>query len=120
MAKKAKRKLEEDEEYRSFQFPEFDDEKFLAHEFEQTYATGIAFGFAGAMAAVSYAVDRLNVPALAAAAAAIALLVAGPFVIRKVRPLASEYTKGDWAGLIVMMVFGWLGIWFVLLNVFPT
>jgi hypothetical protein len=120
MAKKARRKLEEDEEYNSFQFPEFDDGKFLAHEFEQTYATAIAFAIVGIMAVVSYLVDRSTAPPVIAVVAAIAILVVAPFLIQRLRPLAGEYTKGDWAGLIVMMVFGWLGLWFVLLNVFPV
>jgi hypothetical protein len=120
MAKKARRRLEEDEEFHSFQFPRFDDEQFLAHEFEQTYATAIAFALAGGMAVVSYLIDRANLPAVLALAAAIAILVASPFLIQRLRPLSSEYTKGDWAGLIVMMIFGWLGLWFVLLNVLPT
>ncbi len=120
MAKKAKRKLEEDDEYKSFQFPEFDDTKFLAHEFEQTYATAIAFGVAGAMAVVAYLIDRANVPAVVAVVASILILLSAPFLIQRLRPLSTEYTKGDWAGLIVMMLFGWLGLWFVLLNVFPV
>ncbi|MCI4330422.1 MAG: hypothetical protein L3K19_01055 [Thermoplasmata archaeon] len=119
MAKKAKRRLEEDEEYKSFQFPEFDDQKFLDHEFEQTYATAIAFGLVGLMAVASYLVDRAQVPAILAVFAALAILVAAPFLIQRVRPLSSDYTKGDWAGLIVIMLFGWLGLWFVLLNVLP-
>jgi hypothetical protein len=120
VAKKAKRKLEEDEEYNSFQFPEFDDRKFLAHEFEQTYATVIAFAIAGVMAVAAYLVDRTALPSVLAVAVAIGILLAAPFVIQRLRPLSTEYTKGDWAGLIVMMVFGWLGLWFVLLNVLPV
>jgi len=35
------------------------------------------------------------------------------------RTKSAIYTKGDWAGLIALEFFGWLALWFVLLNLSP-
>ncbi|MFI5418553.1 MAG: hypothetical protein ACHQ2Y_06635 [Candidatus Lutacidiplasmatales archaeon] len=123
MAKKAKRKLEADEEVRSFTFPEFDVPKFLRHEFEQSAATALAILFALVSGVASFGVDRASLPSVLSSvlpvAIGVALLVAAPFIILKIRSQSGEYTKGDWAGIIVTQLFAWLGIWFLLLNVFP-
>ena len=119
MAKKAKRKLEEDEEYASFRFPDFDEVKFIAHEFEQSIAIGIAFALAGVIGVLSYLIDRTSLPLVVPVVAGIALILFSPFLIQRLRPLSGDYTKGDWAGLILTEFFGWLGIWFLLLNVAP-
>ena len=44
--------------------------------------------------------------------------MASPWIFQRLRPASSEYTKGDWASLILMQTFGWLGIWFVLTDLF--
>ncbi|MCI4317914.1 MAG: hypothetical protein L3J96_05190 [Thermoplasmata archaeon] len=119
MAKKAKRKLEEDEANASFEFPEFDERKFIVHEFEQSWAIAIAFALSGLLGALSYLIDRVNLPLIFPVVVGVGLVALSPFLILRIRPLASEYTKGDWAGLILTEFFGWLGIWFLLLNVLP-
>ena len=118
MAKKAKRKLEEDEAFASFQFPEFDEKKFIAHEFEQSWAIAIAFLLSVVLGAISYLLDRTSLPLVVPVVVGIALVATSPFLLQRLRPLADEYTKGDWAGLILTEFFGWLGIWFLLLNLF--
>ena len=119
MAKKAVRKLEEEEEARSFDFPTFDEAKFVAHEFEQSYATGIAIGLAAVFGVLSYLIERATAPGIVAAVVGIALIAFSPFLYPRLRPLAGEYTRGEWAGLLVTELFGWMGIWFLLLNVLP-
>ncbi len=47
----------------------------------------------------------------------LAVVIASPFLIRRLRASAGDYTKGDWAALILVEVFGWLGFWFVLSDV---
>lgn len=49
--------------------------------------------------------------------AGLAVVIGSPFLIRRLRAAAATYTKGDWAGLILVELFGWLGIWFVLTDV---
>jgi hypothetical protein len=118
VAKKAKRRLEEDEQYRSFEFPTFDEPKFIHHEFEQTVATVIAFGFAVGLGAFSFAVGGTVLTALVALVVSVAVIVFTPWLFQRIRPLAAEYTKGEWAGILMMEIFGWLGIWFLLTDVF--
>jgi hypothetical protein len=120
MAKKAKHKLAEDEKFEAFQFPDFDERKFLDHEYEQSIATAIAVLLAIALAAICWELDRLmgstqgflEVPWIVGLAG----VVAGPFLIRSLRPLADDYTKGDWAWLILTTFMGWLGVWFLLAD----
>ena len=118
MAKKAKKRLEEDEVYASFKFPDFDERKFIHHEFEQSWAIAIAFGFAVVLAAVCYSLDRMGLPLVVPALLGVLLLISSPFIVQRLRPLAHEYTKGDWAGILMTVFFGWLGFWFLFLDIF--
>ena len=45
------------------------------------------------------------------------LLAGSPILIQRLRPKASEYTRGEWAGLILLEFFGWVGFWFLLSDV---
>lgn len=119
MAKKARRKLDEDEEYKGFRFPEFDEGKFLAHEFEQSIAGGLSIGMAIVLGFACWFVDRVA-PVFVAPLVGSAGLILSPFLIQRLRPLSAEYTRGEWAGLIAMELFGWLGIWFLLVDVLPS
>ncbi len=113
MAKKVRAKLEEEEQARAFEFPQFDEPKFLRHEFEQTFATLIAFGFALGLGALSFLVSWAALPGLLAAAIALVVVVFSPWLIQRVRREAASYTRGEWAGLVLLEVFGWLGFWFL-------
>ncbi|HXQ94656.1 MAG TPA: hypothetical protein VN864_05775 [Thermoplasmata archaeon] len=115
MAKKARRKAEE-EEANEFTFPEFDERNFLRHEYEQTFAMGIALAIAIGLGAISWAIDSAGLPVVIPIVVAAAAIVFSPFLYLRIRDIAGEYTKGDWAGLILMETFGWLGIWFLLLD----
>jgi hypothetical protein len=117
MAKKARRKLDEDAEADAFTFPEFDERKFLRHEYEQTAATGLAIGLAILLGFVSWAIDRVGLPLVVPVVVSVAVIVFSPYLFLRVRETAGEYTKGDWAGLILTETFGWLGVWFLLLDV---
>jgi hypothetical protein len=115
MAKKARRKAEE-EEANEFTFPEFDERSFLRHEYEQTFAMAAALVVAIALGVVSWAIDSAGLPVVIPVVLAVAAIVFSPFLFLRWRTTANEYTKGDWAGLILMETFGWLGIWFLLLD----
>jgi|GEM_PF-400114 len=123
MAKK--KKIEEEDEV-GFEFPEFDEAAFVQHESEQTYATLLALLFAIVLAIVSFAIDWVARGApvggtdplvFVPPVLGVAVLIASPFVIGRLRPASSEYTKGDWASLLLIEIFGWIGIWFVLTDV---
>jgi hypothetical protein len=117
VAKKARRKPDEEEEYRTFKFPEFDEGKFLSHEFEQTGAAVVAVGLAVLLGAASFLIDRANLIFLPPVVA-IAVIAFSPYLIQRIRPPKNPYTKGEWVGLLVTELFGWLGVWFLFLNVF--
>ncbi|HYK93609.1 MAG TPA: hypothetical protein VEY07_06165 [Thermoplasmata archaeon] len=116
MAKKVRQKLEEDEAARHFEFPPFDEPKFLRHEFEQTGATIIAFGFALALGILSFAVTWAALPVLLAVAVSLVIIVFTPWLVRRLRQAAADYTRGEWAGLLLLEIFGWLGFWFLLTD----
>jgi hypothetical protein len=120
MAKKAKRRSEEQEAEEAFKFPEFDVNKFVEHEYEQARAMWVALGLAGALGAAAYLCDRFHLPLVLPIVLGIAVIIASPFIIRRLRSRSKEYTRGEWASLFMMQIFGWLGIWFLLLNVFPV
>ncbi len=120
MAKKARRKLEEKAEERAFEFPPFDEQKFISHEFEQTLAMGVALAGAVGLGVLSWALQVVGTPWFVPVVLALAVLVAFPIVWRRTRGPAREYTKGDWATLLLTQLFGWLGFWFLFANVFPV
>jgi hypothetical protein len=124
VAKKARKKLEEDAEAGSFQFPEFDEHAFIEHENEQTIATGFALLLAVVLAAVSFGIDRglagFSQPTLqwlVPMAVSIGAIAFSPLILQRFRGDAPEYTRGDWASVILLEVFGWLGFWFLLSDV---
>lgn len=123
MAKKARKKLEEEAEA-SFEFPEFDVGAFMRHEFEQSVATGIALALAVILGVVSVVLTHVLSTAapgvlegIVPAGLAIATIAASPLIVGRLRAAAKDYTKGDWASMILMELFGWIGIWFLLTDV---
>ncbi|HLM70796.1 MAG: hypothetical protein ACHQ0I_03635 [Candidatus Lutacidiplasmatales archaeon] len=118
MAKKVRRKLEE-EEAAAFEFPVFDEVAFMNKEFELTYALTLAGLFTVLLGALAWGMTVAGLPWFVVFPLGIALLALSPFLIRRLRTRSSIYTKGDWAGLIALEFFGWLAMWFVLLNLSP-
>lgn len=123
MAKKARKRLEE-EEASAFEFPEFDEHGFMQHEFEQSYATAIALVIAVVLGVLSFGLTHVLASAGAGPLEGIIPVVVGigiiastPFVVGRLRTTSGTYTKGDWASMILMELFGWLGIWFLLTDV---
>jgi hypothetical protein len=119
VAKKARRKPDEDEEFRSFKFPEFDEKRFLTHEMEQSLVAILAMAIALLLAAVSLFLDHAGLY-FVAPIVGIAVIAFSPYLILQVRTPSVPYTKGEWAGMLALEIFAWLGLWFLLLNVFPT
>ncbi|MGC2288899.1 MAG: hypothetical protein WA688_03470 [Thermoplasmata archaeon] len=115
MAKKARKKLEEAAEP-PFEFPTFDSQTFLTHEFEMTTATTIALFVAILLGLLSWALGVVGLPWYAPVAISIAIIALVPVVLTRLRDETKIYTKGDWAGLFLMEIFGWLGFWFLFAN----
>jgi hypothetical protein len=121
VAKKVRTRPEEAEENK-FEFPVFDERAFVDHELELTYGMVFAVvfaAFAGLLSGVVSLVGGGGVPVALAVLVGLAVIVASPFVIPRLRTEASGYTKGDWAGLIALQFFGWLGLWFLIAELFP-
>lgn len=126
MAKKARRRLEEDAAP-PFEFPEFDEASFVRHEYEQTNAMFFSIVVAVGLAVLSLALDRLlagvspaSLQGWVPAAVSLALIAISPLILLRLRNGAPDYTRGDWATVILLEVFGWLGFWFLLSDVFPA
>lgn len=123
MAKKAKKKLEEDDDYKAFHFPHFDVVEFIHYELEQTSATVMAVVAALAVALLSWGLTVYGMGIQLEVAFALVSLMIGfvvmglfPFLVRWAREKAPTYRTGDWATLLLIYLFLWLGIWNLLLN----
>jgi hypothetical protein len=118
MAKKARKKLEEAAP--AFEFPTFDEAGFVWKELELSGATLLAGLFAVVFGVLSWGMRIAGLPWFAAFPVGLGGIIASMFVIQRLREASHAYTKGDWAGLFVLEFFGWLALWFVLVNLSPT
>jgi hypothetical protein len=119
MAKKARRKLE-DEEEEAFEFPVFDEKGFATKEFELGSGLLLVGLITVVIGLVSWVISTLGVTVWVPLGLGILVIALSPFLIQRLRTLSTLYTKGDWAGLLAMEFFGWFAIWFLLLNLAPT
>ncbi len=117
MAKKVRRKIEEEEP--AFEFPVFDEAAFASKEFELTYGLAWAGGLTLLMGVLSWVLSVSGFYWYVVFPIGVVLLAASPFIIGKLRSQSSIYTKGDWAGLMALEFFGWLALWFVLQSLSP-
>lgn len=116
MAKKVRRNPEAEEEAK-FEFPAFDEAGFVTKELEMTFALSLASAFAVLLGVVSWAMTNAGLPWWAPFLIGFVGTVLSLFAIRRLRERSAVYTKGDWAGLFALEFFGWLALWFVLVNV---
>lgn len=123
MAKKSRQKVDEEEKAKAFKFPEFDVRAFLEYELEQTRAVIIALVFSVVMIVVAWRLTLYGVAqGLGGVYGGICILlgfivaIVLVFAIRWLRPKAKDYRKGDWAMLILLYLFLYLGVWALLLN----
>ena len=119
MAKKARKKMEEDA-VPAFEFPPFDEAGFVWKEYELATATALAGVLALVLGLVAWILSAAGLNGYIPFGLGLAGIVGSVFLIQRIRPNSRYYTKGDWAGLIALEFFGWLAIWFLLLNISPT
>jgi hypothetical protein len=119
MAKKARRRLEE-EEAQAFEFPPFDEDAFAKKEFELGTGLLLAGLLTVVIGVLCWVLTVVGLPSLVPFGIGIALIAASPYIIGRLRSLSSMFTKGDWAGLIALEFFGFLALWFLLLNLSST
>ncbi|MCI4335420.1 MAG: hypothetical protein L3K04_07340 [Thermoplasmata archaeon] len=113
MAKKGRQKIEE-RESTAFEFPVFDERAFIRHELDLSWATAIALAVSVLIGLASAAIVQIGVSFTISILVGVLGIVAIPSIIGAVRTTHEEYTKGDWAGVIAVAVFVWLGVWFLL------
>jgi hypothetical protein len=121
MAKKVRQKPTETEESR-FEFPVFDEAGYVAHELELTAGMALAILWAvigGVLSAfVGYYASSLGIGG--PIAVGFVVVLSSFFAFPTVHDKISTYTRTEWAGVVALEVFGWLGIWFLLAEFLGT
>jgi len=115
VAKKVRRKPEE--EAPKFEFPPFDEAAFVAKESELAGGLTIMVVLTALLGIVSWGITRAGLAWWLAFGIGLVGLVMSPFLIARLRVQSALYTKGDWASMMMFEFFGWLALWFVLVNV---
>jgi hypothetical protein len=114
VAKKVRQKPED--EAPKFEFPEFDEVGFVAKESELAAGLWIAGGLTLVLGAIAWLLTHSGVPWDEVFLIGILGIAVSPFVISRLRSRSDLYTKGDWAGFVMLEFFGMLALWFVLVN----
>ncbi len=119
MAKKVRPKGEATEEEPGFEFPVFDEGAYIAKEYEISRGMAIAGLLAVAVGMAAWAGTSAGLPWYVEVVFGFAALIAVYPVVHALHPRAHVFTGGDWAALFAVVFFGWLAIWFMLLNLAP-
>jgi hypothetical protein len=117
VAKKARRRLDEQAEENAFDFPVFDEAAFAAKEFQLTGAVISSGGLALVLGAFAWFCTSLGLGWYVPFPLAFLIVLLSPWFLGKLLRSSTLFTKGDWAGLLALEFFGFLAVWFVLVNV---
>ena len=117
MAKKVRRRPDEEAEENAFDFPVFDEKAFAAKEFELTGATAIGGLIALLIGVLAWQATGAGLPWYVPFPLGLLVSVLSPWFVGRLRAGATTFTKGDWAGIVALEFFGFLAVWFVLVNV---
>lgn len=113
MAKKGRQKIEE-KESTAFEFPVFDETGFIRHELDLSWATVIALTFSVLLGVLGAVAVHFGLPFTIPIVIGILGIAAIPSTVQSIRHSDEVYTKGDWAGILAVAFFVWLGVWFLL------
>jgi len=117
MAKKVRRKPDEEAEEKAFDFPVFDEAAFAAKEFGLTGAVVLAAGVAILLGVFSWFCTTAHLYWYVPFPISFLVVILSPLFLGRILSGSSVFTKGDWAGLLALEFFGFLALWFVLVNV---
>ena len=116
MAKKARRKLDEEAEEKAFDFPVFDEVAFADKEFGLTGAVALGGVVALVLGVFAWVCTSQGLGWYIPFPIALLLALLSPAYLGRWLPKSSAFTKGDWAGVIALEFFGFLAVWFVLVT----
>jgi len=116
VAKKVRRKPDEVAEEKAFDFPVFDEAAFAAKEFRLTSGVLLACGVTLALGAFAWVCTNGGLPWYVPFPIGFLLSVLSPWFLGRLVPGSDIFTKGDWAGMVALEFFGFLGLWFVLVK----
>ena len=116
MAKKVRRRPDEETDEKAFEFPVFDEAAFAAKEFRLTAAVALASAVAVLLGALAWFCTSSHLPWYVPFPIAFLLILVSPWYLERLLTGAETFTKGDWAGLVFTEFFGFLAVWFVLVN----
>jgi hypothetical protein len=117
VAKKARRRQDEEAEEKAFDFPVFDEAAFAAKEFQLTGAVAIASGLALLLGVFCWFCTSVHVAWYVPFPISFLAVALSPAYLGRILSGSTLFTKGDWAGLLALEFFGFLAVWFVLVNV---
>jgi hypothetical protein len=116
VAKKGRRRTDEEAEEHAFEFPVFDEKQFASKEFELTGSVAVAGAVAVLLGGFAWFCTSLGLAWYIPFPLAFLAVVLSPLFLDRLRPGRTIFTKGDWAGILALEFFGFLAAWFVLVN----
>ncbi len=116
MAKKVRRKPDEEAEEKAFDFPVFDEVAFATKEFQLTGGVAIAGAIAVLLGAFAWLCTSATLPWYVPFPICFLVAILTPWFLGRLVAGASAFTKGDWAGIVALEFFGFLAVWFVLVD----
>ena len=116
MAKKVRRRPDEDAEEKAFEFPVFDEAGFATKEFQLTGAIALGSVLALVFGVFAWLCTHAGLGWYVPFPLAFLLVLLSPWFLRPVLSGSSGFTTGDWAGVVALEFFGFLAVWFVLVN----
>ena len=117
MAKKVRRKPDEEAEEKAFDFPVFDESAFAQKEFRLTWAVSLGSAVAVVLGLFAWFCTSQQLGWYVPFPVAFVLVLLSPWYLGRLLSGSSTFTKGDWAGVVALEFFGFLAVWFVLVNV---
>jgi hypothetical protein len=116
LAKKRRQKIEKKDEI-EFNFPEFDEHKFISLELSKAKISLISFLFAIGMVFITYQLYLVTYPdARAPMVLGIFGVVALPLIVKQLKIDISEFDWKNWFGGGAVYVFSWLAIFIIAIN----